>query len=158
MYGDVIEKGNQTKESAIWLICLSAPMAQRSKKAKPDDHETNDFALRRKMEQKSKIGFLATKKQKSKKAKEYVIMESMILLFGLLAFWLPWSKKSKKALPFEHETNDSAIWLICLSAPMSGGAKKREQKSAFLLWLRRESKSQKAEFGFSAHWWGTNWL
>ena len=101
-------------------------MAQKSKKAKPDDHETNDSAIRL-------IGFLA-----------------------------PMEQKSKKAKPYDHETNDSAIWLICLFGSHVRRSKKARAKSAFLLWLRRESKSQKAESGFLAHWWGTigskNWL
>jgi hypothetical protein len=46
------------------LICLSAPMAWKSKKAKPDDHDTNDSAIRL-------IGCLAPMEQKSKKAKPY---------------------------------------------------------------------------------------
>ena len=48
----------------------------------------------------------------------------MILLFGLLAFWLPWSRKAKKAKPNDHEANDSAIRLICLFG--SHGAKEKQ--------------------------------
>ena len=91
MYGDVIEKGNQTKESAIWLICLSAPMAQKSKKAKPDDHETNNSAIRL-IGAKLAFGSHEAKKQKAKTC-DHETNDSAIRFIGLLA---PMEQKSKK--------------------------------------------------------------
>ena len=70
------------------LICLSAPMAQKSKKAKPDDHETNDSAIRL-------IGFLAPMEQKAKKQSQ-MTMKPTILLFGLFAFSAPMSRGAKR--------------------------------------------------------------
>ena len=70
-------------------------MAQKSKKAKPDDHETHDSAIRLPWSKKAKIGF-----------------------------WLPWSKKAKKQNHVTMKTNDSAIRLIGFLAPMEQKSKK----------------------------------
>ena len=112
----MIEKSNQTKDSAIWLIYSSAPMAQKSKKAKPDDHETNDSAIRL-------ICLFGSHGAKKAKKQRQMTMNPKILLFCLFTFSAPMSRgaKNQKQIrlfgfgPGEKakaKKLNSAFWLI----------------------------------------------
>ena len=70
-------------------------MAQKSKKAKPDDHETNDSAIRL-------ISFFAPIEQKGKKAKPYdhEANDSAIWLICLFGSHVRRSKKAKAKFSF----------------------------------------------------------
>ena len=72
----------------------------------------------------------------------------MILLFGLLAFLAPMEQKSKKAKPYDHETNDSAIWLICLFGSHVRRSKKQKKIQLFGFGSGEKAKAKKPNSAF----------